>query len=151
VRLLRFFPFRGINEVDVLNYNKESIFEIERIRDFIILHYKVTDRRDSAFWRDCANMDVPEQLQNKIDAFTQTGRVNVDSGEMFGDSWAQVMFGQGLMPNQYHPLMKTFNEPQIAEFMREISNRIEGSLYKLADHAAYVKRYCETAPINQQH
>lgn len=51
VRLLRMFPFHGIDPTHVHNYNKEAVFEIEHIRDFIIMHYHITDREDSAFWQ----------------------------------------------------------------------------------------------------
>lgn len=107
VRLLRMFPYHGIDPTEVHNYNKETVFEIEHIRNFIIMHYHITDREDSEFWRYCKNMSVPESLQNKIEAFRRTGRVFLDKGEMFKDSWQQVFLGQGLMPQHYHPIMNT--------------------------------------------
>jgi tryptophan halogenase len=51
-----------------------------RIRDFIILHYKLTQRDDSPFWRRCRDMPVPESLSRrmalyKIYARSVTGRM----------------------------------------------------------------------------
>lgn len=146
LRLLRQFPFNGISDVDVLNYNKETVFEIERIRDFIILHYHVTDRRDTEFWRHCTSMQVPELLQNKIDSFGESGRVNVDSGEMFGDSWAQVMLGQGLMPEHHHPIINTLSDKEVCDFIDSIYNDIQQSLTKLGSHQPYVEQFCASAP-----
>ena len=54
-------------------------FEIENIRDFIVLHYHVTERDDSRFWRHCRNAQIPDSLQHRIDLFKETGRVFKDS------------------------------------------------------------------------
>jgi len=43
-RLIKLFPHNGISETLVTEFNKQSVIEIEHIRDFIILHYKLTER-----------------------------------------------------------------------------------------------------------
>src|SRR5210317_1965089 len=60
LRLMQLFPITGIKQPDVDEYNKQSLLEIHNIRDFIILHYKVTNRQDSPFWRRCREMDIPD-------------------------------------------------------------------------------------------
>ncbi|MFL6671746.1 MAG: tryptophan halogenase family protein, partial [Massilia sp.] len=57
-RLIDFFPDRGFNRVDVDEFNRQSRFEFETIRDFIILHYHLNQRTDSEYWSACANMAV---------------------------------------------------------------------------------------------
>jgi len=150
IRLLRQFPLYGLDEVDIQNYNDETVFEIERIRDFIILHYHVTDRRDSEFWRHCSSMEIPDRLQNKIDSFKQSGRIKIEEGEMFGDSWSQVMFGQGLMPEHHHPIINTLSDQEVQQFMDTISNEIQTSLQQLGSHQQYVEQFCAAAPDRQQ-
>lgn len=48
-RLIKLFPHNGVSDALVTEFNKQSISEIEHIRDFIILHYKLTEREDTPF------------------------------------------------------------------------------------------------------
>jgi tryptophan halogenase len=146
IRLLRMFPYHGIEPTDVYNYNKETIFEIEHIRDFIIMHYHITDRDDSEFWRHCKTMEIPDSLQNKIQAFRKTGRVFLDKGEMFEDSWQQVFIGQGLTPEQYHPIINTLSEQEIRQFLDTILSNIDNKLSKIPLHAEYLGRFSNATP-----
>jgi tryptophan halogenase len=143
LRLIKNFPLQGINPLQVDNYNDKTVVEIERIGDFIIMHYNVTDRRDTEFCRHCTAMDLSEPLQNKLATFEQTGKVVIEEGEMFGDSWAQVLIGQGLIPDQYHPILKTLSDQELDEFMRGIEHKIDA---QLEPHKIYVDAFCAAAP-----
>ena len=46
-------------------YNKSVNDIMENIRDFIILHY-ITDKTNTQFWRDVANIELPESLYTKL-------------------------------------------------------------------------------------
>ena len=52
-RLLSNFPDSTFAEAERARYNRLMIEESELIRDFLILHYCVTDRTDSPFWDYC--------------------------------------------------------------------------------------------------
>ena len=74
VRLMRMFPHTGIQQSDIDEFNKQTKFDTARIRDFIILHYKVTNRQDSPYWQQCRRMSIPDTLADKITLFEETGR-----------------------------------------------------------------------------
>ena len=57
---MHMFPNAGIRRSDIDEYNKQTWAEIEYIRDFIVLHYHVTQRQDSPFWRARRGMDIPQ-------------------------------------------------------------------------------------------
>jgi tryptophan halogenase len=96
VRLLHLFPHHGITDELVAEYNRQSRIEMELIRDFIILHYHVNNRHDTAMWRDLRNMAVPERLARKIALFRANGTLVQDQYDIFMEpSWAQVLIGQG--------------------------------------------------------
>lgn len=148
LRLLKIFPYHGVRDTDVDNYNRKTRYEIERIRDFIILHYHVTERQDSEFWQDCRALNIPDLLQNKITAFTETGRLFRDPEEMFGDSWIQVMLGQGIEPQQYHPIINTLSKQEIAQHLTSISHNIQQSLDQLVPHNDYIETFTNAATLD---
>ena len=126
LRLMQLFPINGIKQPDIDEYNEQSLLEIHNIRDFIILHYKVTNRQDSPFWRHCRSMDVPDSLQHRIDLFRETARVFKIPNELFGEnSWIQVMLGQGLIPEQYHQTVDVMSDQELTRFMEGIRSHVE--------------------------
>ena len=147
VRLLQMFPADGIRQSDVDEYNFQTSTEIRHIRDFIILHYHVTNRRDSAFWRDAANMEIPASLRHRIDLFRETGRVFRIPNELFAEnSWIQVMLGQGVMPEQHHQSADLMGDAELSGFLNGISDRIRKTVAQLPSHQSYVATYCGAKP-----
>lgn len=141
VRFLRFFPQAEIRQREVDEFNRQADFEMERIRDFIILHYKVTERTDTDFWRHCRQMSIPDTLATKIEIFRETGHVFREGNELFVDSWQQVMLGQGLMPERYHPLVDSMPEQELADFIGQVKAGVDSKLARLGKHNAYLDRF----------
>jgi tryptophan halogenase len=147
VRLLQIFPSNGIVPADVAEYNAQAADDIRTIRDFIILHYKVTNRRDTPYWHDAATMAVPDSLQHRIDLFRDTGRVFRLQNELFAEnSWVQVMLGQGLIPASHHQSADLMGDEELAGFLDGIRANVRRTASQLPQHEAYVKQYCGTKP-----
>jgi tryptophan halogenase len=147
VRLLQNFPSKGIRRSDVAEFNAQTWSEIEFIRDFIILHYKVTDRRDTPYWKEAAEMAVPAPLQHRIDMFRETGRSFRVLNELFAEnSWIQVMLGQGIMPDQHHPSADLMGDEELSGFLEGIRKNVERTVAQLPQHQQYVERYCGAKP-----
>ncbi|MES2126630.1 MAG: tryptophan halogenase family protein [Pseudomonadota bacterium] len=143
IRLMQMFPTNGISQADVDEYNHQTRVEIEHIRDFIILHYHVTNREDTAFWRDCRNMDVPATLRHRIGLFRESGRVFRVPNELFAEnSWIQVMLGQGIMPRQHHQSADLMGDEELAHFLNGIRSAVDRTVMQLPSHQAYVEKYC---------
>jgi tryptophan halogenase len=141
--LLQMFPRDGIRQTDVDEYNRQLNYELEHIRDFIVLHYHVTRRQDTPFWRSCRSMDIPETLRHRIGLFRETGRVFRAPGELFAEnSWIQVMLGQGIEPLQHHPAADLMEDEELARFLDGIKSSITKTLSQLPAHQAYVEKYC---------
>jgi tryptophan halogenase len=145
-RLMQSFPAGGIHQTDIDEYNRQTRDEIEHIRDFIILHYKVTNRRDAPLWRECAEMDVPASLAHRIRMFRDTARVFKAPHELFGEnSWIQVMLGQGVMPTAHHPTADLMGDEELGHFLGEIRKQVARQVMQLPRHGDYVRGYCTPA------
>jgi tryptophan halogenase len=148
VRLMQMFPATGISPADVEEYNRQTSAEIEHIRDFIILHYHVTNRRDTPFWRECREMEIPSSLRHRIELFRQTGRVFRVPNELFAEnSWIQVMLGQGITPQQYHPVADLMGDAELAQFLDGIKSSVDRTVRQLPMHQAYVEKYCKAEDV----
>jgi len=146
IRLMQMFPYDGIRKPDVVEFNNQMNYEIEHVRDFIILHYHVTERTDTPFWRQCRTMEIPESLTHRIELFRQTGRVFKLPTELFGEnSWIQVMLGQGLTPEQYHPIVNMMNQEELERFLEGIHGSVQKLVHQLPEHQRFIDHYCKTA------
>ena len=147
VRLTELFPNRGFSHADIDEYNRQCTAEFEQIRDFIILHYRATQRTDTEFWRYCSTMEIPESLQHKIDLFRSNGRIYPKNNELFGESsWFQVMFGQRIHPLGYHPLVDNTAESQIVKLMENVKLVMGMTVKQMPTHEAFVAGHCKAAP-----
>ncbi len=143
VRLLQLFPTEGIEPADVAEFNTQAADDIRTIRDFIILHYKVTERDDTPYWRAARDMAVPPSLQHRLDLFGGSGRVFRSQNELFSEnSWVQVMLGQGLIPRTQHHTAHVMPERELAAFLDGIRTGIDRTVAQMPGHQAYVERYC---------
>ena len=142
-RLVRLMPDDGFDPTTIAEFNRQMDFEYERIRDFVILHYKATYRDDTPFWRDCRDMAVPDTLQRKMDLFRANGRVFREDDELFTEeSWIQVFLGQGVIPAGYDPLVDVTPEAEIERFLNDVETVIGKCVAVMPSHADYVARVC---------
>lgn len=143
IRLMQMFPANGICQSDIDEYNQQTSAEIQHIRDFIVLHYHVTNRRDTPFWRDCSSMDIPPSLRHRIELFRETGRVFRIPNELFAEnSWIQVMLGQGIMPQQHHQSADLMGDAELTQFLEGIRSAVNKTVMQLPAHQAYMEKYC---------
>jgi tryptophan halogenase len=143
-RLLDYFPDQGFSQPDVDAFNRLSRFHYERTRDFIILHYYANQRDDAAFWQECARMDIPSTLREKIDLFRTHGRLRRVDSELFTEvGWLQVLVGQNVHPQAYHPLADVQSEEGIREYMESVADVIRQCVDYMPDHAAFIADYCK--------
>lgn len=147
LRLIKLFPDGNFHPSNIQQYNQETDFEIEKIRDFIIAHYKVTKRSDSAFWRFCQNMEVPDSLANKLEIFQAYGRVQREADELFREeSWVQMLIGQGLVPNNYDPLVDLKSEAEVTKFVSGVESVITTCTAGIGSHRDFIEQYCKIEP-----
>jgi tryptophan halogenase len=139
--LLNLFPDRSCASIMAEEFNRVAINEYERIRDFIILHYKATARDDAPLWRQCRTMDIPQTLAYRIEQFSSSGRVVKYAGDLFvAPNWLAVCLGQDVWPRHYDTLV---DQRDVAE-VRANLQRIRGTILRAAQAAPRHEEYLES-------
>ncbi|WP_084005163.1 tryptophan halogenase family protein [Gilvimarinus polysaccharolyticus] len=142
VRLMRMIPVDGVQQVDVDEYNRQARNELLDLRDFILLHYKATQRDDSDFWRYCRDMEVPESLKTRMEIYQESGRIHWSSDELFTpNSWNQVLLGQGVMPRHYHPAADNMSSADFTAYMDNYRASIAGFVEKMPTHNEFLESF----------
>jgi tryptophan halogenase len=141
-RLIALFPDKRFNPIERDEYNRRIQSLFEWVRDFIILHYKATERDDSEFWKRCAAMDIPDSLAGRVDQFRNKARVFADA-ELFNTvSWVSVMLGQGIVPDDYEPVVDGLDEDKIAQALEQMRLSMLETAERLPMHEEFVAQCC---------
>jgi tryptophan halogenase len=137
-KLLEHFPDRNFDRTNIDSYNTQLIAESERIRDFIILHYHLTQRDDAPLWKYCRSMALPDSLAHRIELYRRTGRIRTRAGELFTDlSWFYIFEGMGVRPDNYDPLMDVVTVGQLREFTKSMAAATAEAAREAPLHDAY--------------
>lgn len=142
-KLLAYFPDKDFDPLVTQEFNRVALAEVERIRDFIILHYHLTTRDDSEMWRYCASMSVPDTLQTKIDHFRRYGRILPSELDVFGpNSWLAVHIGQMNWPERNDPLLDYRNFSGTG-YLEQLRRTLESAARGMPTHQSYIDAHCK--------
>ncbi|UQV19485.1 tryptophan 7-halogenase [Brevundimonas albigilva] len=142
-KLLQMFPDRTFPQADIDRFNRATRLEMEQVRDFIILHYNLSERDDTTFWRHCRDMDVPETLKEKYRLFETTGRIFRENDELFNDtSWFAVMIGQGMRPKRFDPVAEVLSLDETQRRLAEVRRVMRTCADQMPPHAEFIRRNC---------
>jgi tryptophan 7-halogenase len=143
-KLLALFPTRDCDPLLIDEYNHIATTEYERIRDFLVLHYKLTERTDSELWRYCAAMDIPDTLQFKINHFRSYGRHIPRDMDLFGaPSWLAVHIGQGNIPNGSDPVAHYRDEASGREWLGKLRAAMTAAAAEQPTHQQFIDKHCK--------
>jgi tryptophan 7-halogenase len=142
-RLIEMFPDRRFDPAISTEYNRVTVNEWERIRDFLILHYCATGRDDAPLWRYCRNLQLPDSLRHKMDVFRSSGRVPLLSEESYQEpSWVSIFFGQDVFPRRYDPLVDNINVEHLKRGMLQRRQAIRRLAESMPTHGDCISQRC---------
>lgn len=138
------FPVPHFSQGNIDHFNQVTATEWDRIRDFIILHYKASHRDDSEFWRYCRAMSIPESLQQKIDAYRERGDLLHYPWEIFHpDSWLAIYSGFGFYPQQYNQNVDRLNVDYLQQSLASMRKSINDAVAGLPTHQEFINQHCK--------
>lgn len=144
-KLVAFFPQQGFSQLEIDEFNRQLQFEFIRSRDFLVLHY-IANQRTEPFWQRCREMAIPDTLADKIALFREAGRVFKEHEELFTEpSWVQVMIGQGIVPERYHPMVETLGDAETQRMVDGVGAVLQRAAQVMPDHQDYISKTCAAA------
>ncbi len=151
IKLIEAFPHQGFDPVEMAEYNRQNRMRYESVRDFIVLHYHLNQRDDSAglgFWKACAEMGIPESLRWRMELYGASGRLMYVDGDLFREpSWLEVMEGQNLRPKGWLALAELQGVEETAHYLKGVSDTIANCVAVMPDHAEFIRQYCAAPPM----
>jgi len=138
-KLVELFPDRDCRPELANEFNRYMGVRYESVRDFIILHYKLTERDDSEFWRYCANIRLPDSLRHQIELFRETGRVTILDPHGFAEpSFVAMLMGLGAVPKRYDPFVDTVDIREVHGHFAGVRDMIAQAVERMPTHDAYI-------------
>jgi tryptophan halogenase len=127
-------------------YNRLSVAEFERIRDFIILHYSANGRQagrgKGELWRYCRDMPLPDTLSHKLELYRSRGIIAQYASESFFDpSWLCMYGNLGIDAGSWDPLA---NLLPLAD-LDEVTRRVRQDIVRIAANATRHREFLELA------
>jgi tryptophan halogenase len=145
MKLITHFPDREFSQIDIDDYNQQMDRQFDQVKNFLILHYKTTQRIDTLFWQYCKDMTIPDELAYRINLFLKTGHIAECDKEIFvNENWLAVLLGQGLIPKNYHPRADCIEQNQLSGILNQMKSIISQSVSIMPSHVETINKYCKS-------
>jgi tryptophan halogenase len=140
-RLLAMFPDRNFDASVRDEFNRIANAQLERIRDFLILHYHL-NRRTGELWRYCANMSIPDTLRENIEHFRRNARLVLREHELFVPaSWLAVHVGQLNLPEACDAPPQAHSTDSV-QWLERMRATLQSEAARLPAHQQYIDQHC---------
>jgi len=146
-RLVDYFPTRHMDPVLRDRFNEDVRVDWERVRDFIIAHYHLTERTDSDFWNHVRTMTVPDSLAERLELWRERGVLALEGNHLFQlGSWTSVLIGQRCLPKGLHALTDRADPQYASRQVRDIVREVAATTNNLPMHDEFLARNCPAPP-----
>jgi tryptophan halogenase len=141
--LMDYWPSREIDPRRAEAANRHFALEQQHIRDFIVLHYKLSGRRDTEFWRHVSAMSVPDSLQHRIDTFRSCGVLLQFEAESFKpESWLTMFNGFGVAQESIDSRVDDIDVPRMLGALDVIRNSVTHAAAQAMPHEDFIAKFC---------
>lgn len=140
--LLELFPNDDFPQSDKDEYNRRMGVHFERVRDFLLLHYVATERDDSEMWRYFRNLDLPDSLQSKMQAWSRRGFIPAYEFSVFlPPSWVAVFAGQNILPKACDPRVNAISTQDLTRHADALQSGIRSAVDGAPRHDMFINQY----------
>jgi hypothetical protein len=147
-KLIELFPDRSFDPALAHKFNQYMGRRYESVRDFIVLHYKVTQRDDSAFWHYCVNMAIPDGLRQQLELFRERGETAITDPDGFQEpSFVAMLMGLGMQPKRYDPVVDAIDLRELHGHFAGLRDMIAAAVARMPEQGDFIARTCAAPPV----
>lgn len=144
--LVGHFPGSAVDEEAVKSYNRVVADCIDGVRDFLILHYRTTDRDDTEFWRAVKEVRISERLAERLELWKRRlpnpKNVNPSYHGFESYSYSVMLLGLNFRPLESLPTLDHLdhaNAEQAFRAVREKAERLVATLPSQLEYLTHVR------------
>jgi tryptophan halogenase len=153
--LVSHFPHGPIKEDMARSYNRLVAECIDGVREFLTLHYCVTNRTDTEFWRATkTHIKVPEDLTERLREWKtrlpNARNINMDYHGFEFYSYACMLLGLGWRPDSSLPVLDHRDELNALAAFKQLRRRTQhlvASLPSVYQYLTHVRRGDEAEEV----
>jgi len=138
--LLKDFPE---NQDSIEKFNQYIGDFYDSIRDFLILHYCLTDRDDTPFWQaNQQDLEIPPALQTSLEQWKeQFPQDHVESGlvRLYDYKITHILAGMAYLPRTCKKSVATLEMEKIKTRFERFRQRAQSFAEELPDHGEYLR------------
>ena len=139
-RLIGLLPNDRACAAEAVEYNRQTIEELDGARDAAIMFYKGNGRFGDPMWDTARDMPVPERVAHKIALFKSCGRTALYDGEMLDEAgWVGLFEALGIRARRYDALANGVERSVIDAHFARIREVMLKAVAALPAHGEYLR------------
>ena len=144
--LVNHMPGEVIDEETVRSYNRVIGDCIDGVRDFLILHYRATDRADTEFWRATRHLELPEALAERFRLWKRrlpnARNINPNFHGFESYSYSVMLLGLNYWPEASLPALDNVQDEKASlafRMLREKTRHLAATLPSQLEYLTHVR------------
>jgi tryptophan halogenase len=142
--LVSHLPGEAIDDEMVRSYNRLMAEAIDGIRDFLTLHYCVSERTDTAFWRATRDVAISPELRERLEIWKHrlpnAKNVNPRYHGFEFYSYSVMLLGLNYVPERSLPALDHLDDANALHAFRALRERTERLVASLPSQFEYLQQ-----------
>ncbi|MEZ6118405.1 MAG: tryptophan halogenase family protein [Pirellulaceae bacterium] len=130
-KLMECFPDKRFHSALIRTFNDQVNSTLDHVRDFIQLHYLVSQRSEP-FWQASRAVTVSSSLHQLLEVYDEIGEIHLSHVPLFPDvSHFHILSGSNRLPRRTNPLVAMSDFPAVLDILSQIRHQNREEVFSL--------------------